>query len=117
MRPVRLALLVLLALLGITPANAASDRDALKEFGMLGRTAVDCAAPASRSNPYVIFAVSPQGRATRTLKMMDPGLDSTLAIRNLRLLATDTLQFNETGRQSELTITLYQSSESMTLSC
>ncbi len=106
MRPVSLALLVFLSLLGIAPADAASDRDILKKFGMLGRTAVDCAAPPSPSNPNVIFAVSPQGKATRTLKMMDPGLDATLAIRNLRLLAPDTLQFNETGRQSELTITL-----------
>ena len=106
MRPVSLALLLLLTLLGIAPAHAASDGDVLKRFGMLGRTAVDCAAPPSSSNPNVTFAVSPQGKATRTLKMMDPGLDATLAIRNLRLLAPDTLQFNETGRQSELTITL-----------
>jgi hypothetical protein len=106
MRPVSFALLVLLSLLGIAPADAASDGDVLKKFGMLGTTAVDCAAPPSPGNPYVIFAVSPQGKATRTLKMMDPGLDATLAIRKLRLLAPDTLQFNETGRQSELTITL-----------
>jgi len=106
MRQVSLVLLALLTLLGIAPAGAASDRDALKKFGMLGTTAVDCAAPPSNSNPYVIFAVSPQGNATRTVKMKDPGLDGTLAIRNLRLLAPDTLQFNETGRQSELTVTL-----------
>lgn len=106
MRPVRLALLLLLGFLGSVPAASAADRDVLKRFGMLGRTAVDCAAPPSSSNPYVIFAVSPQGKATRTLKMMDPGLDATLAIRNLRLLAPDTLQFDETGRQSELTITM-----------
>ena len=105
MRPVSLALLVLISLLGIAPSDAA-DGDVLKKFGMLGTTAVDCAALPSPSNPYVIFAVSPQGKATRTLKMMDPGLDATLAIRKLRLLAPDTLQFNETGRQSELTITL-----------
>jgi hypothetical protein len=106
MRPVRLALLVLLSLLGSVPAVSAADIDVLKKFGMLGTTAVDCATPPGPSNPYVIFAVSPQGKATRTLQMMDPGLDATLAIRNLRLLAPDTLQFNETGRQSELTITL-----------
>src|SRR5450631_2479519 len=106
MRQVSLVLLALLTLLGIAPAGAASDRDALKKFGMLGTTAVDCAAPPSNSNPYVIFAVSPQGKATRTVKMKDPGLDGTLAIRNLRLLAPDTLQFNETGRQSELTVPL-----------
>jgi hypothetical protein len=105
MRPVSLAMLVLLGLLGIAPAGA-SDRDVLMKFGMLGTTAVDCAAAPGPSNPYVIFAVSPQGQASRTLKMMDSGLDATLAIRNLRLLAPDTLQFNETGRQSELIITL-----------
>ena len=73
---------------------------------MLDTTAVNCAAPPSNSNPYITFAVSPQGKATRTVKMMDPGLDGTLAIRNLRLLAPETLQYNETGRQSELTVTL-----------
>jgi hypothetical protein len=106
MRSIRLALLVILTLLGIAPADAASDGDVLKQFGMLGRFAVDCAAPASRSNPYLIYSVSPQGRATRTLKMMEPTLDGTFPMRNARLLAPDRLQHQETTRQSELTITV-----------
>jgi hypothetical protein len=105
MRSFRPALLALLVLLGVAPADAASDRDLLKQFGMLGRLAVDCAAPASSSNPYTTFAVSPQGQVTYTLKMT-PDLDGTFPMRNLRLLAPDRLQYDQTGRQSELTITV-----------
>ena len=105
MRSFRLALLALLVLLGIAPACAASDRDVLKQFGMLGRFALDCAAPASSNNPHTAFAVSPQGRVTYTLKMT-PDLDGTFPMRNLRLLAPDRLQYEQTGRQSELTITV-----------
>jgi hypothetical protein len=105
MRFFSLALLAPLTLFGIAPAVAASDGNVLKQFGILGRQAVNCAAPASRSNPHVIFSVSPQGKPTRTLKMT-PELDGTFPMRNLRLLAPDRLQFEETGRQSELTITI-----------
>ena len=105
MRSFRFTLLALLVLLGIVPADAASDRDVLKQFGMLGRFAVDCAAPASSSNPHTTFAVSPQSKVTYTLKMT-PDLDGTFPMRNLRLLAPDRLQYEQTGRQSELTITV-----------
>ena len=99
------SLLVFLTLPGIAPADAASDRDILKQFGMLGRQAIDCTAPYSRSNPHVIYSVSPQGNVTRTLKM-DPSLDGTFPMRNLRLLAPDRLQFEETGRRAEFIVTL-----------
>jgi hypothetical protein len=102
MRSISLALLVIL---GIAPADAASDGDVLKQFGLLGRLAVNCAAPAGVNNPYLIYAVSPQGKVTRTLKM-DPKLDGTFPMRNVRLLRPDLLQHDETGRQSELTITV-----------
>jgi hypothetical protein len=105
MRSFSLVLLALLVLLGIAPADAASDRDVLKQFGMLGRLAVDCTAPASGSNPHTTFAVSPQGKVTYTLKMT-PDLDGTFPMRNLRLLAPDRMQYQQTGRQSELTITV-----------
>jgi hypothetical protein len=106
MRPISITLLVLLTLLGIAPADAASDGDVLKQFGMSGKLSVNCAAPASSSNPHLFYLVSPQGNVTYTLKMMDPALDGTFPMRNLRLLAPDRLQYQQTGRQSELTITL-----------
>lgn len=105
MRPASLTLLALLTLVGMAPAGAASDADTIRQFGMLGRQAVNCAEPASRSNPYLIFAVSPQGNVTRTLQM-EPSLDGTFAMRNLRLLTPDRLQYEETGRQAEFIITV-----------
>jgi hypothetical protein len=104
MRFVGLPLLVVAWLFG-TSASA-SDADVLRQFGLLGRIAVDCAARPSGTNPHLIFAVSPQGKITRTLETADPELDATLPMRNLWLAAPDLLQYHETGRQSELTITI-----------
>ena len=103
MRSVGLALLSLLGL-PINPATA-SDADVLRQFGMLGRIAVDCKAPHSQANPHLIYAVSPQGNVTRTLKMT-PDLDGTFPMRNVHMLGPNLLQHDETGRQSELTITV-----------
>ncbi len=105
MRSFSLGLLALLALIGIAPTAAASDSDILRQFGMLGRQPIDCAAPASTSNPHMTYSVSAQGKITRTLKMQ-ADLDGTFPVRNLRLIRPDLLQFQETGRQSELTITI-----------
>ena len=105
MRTCNLVLLALFMLLGGAPAATASDADVLRQFGMLGRIAVDCNAPHSQTNPHLIYAVSPQGQLTRTLRMT-PDLDGTFPMRNVRLLSPDLLQHDETGRQSELTITV-----------
>ena len=94
-----------LATLLASPAALAADADVLRQFGMQGRQAIDCSRPHSQDNPHVIYAVSPQGRITRTLRMT-PELDGTFPMRNLRMLGPETMQFDETGRQSELTITV-----------
>lgn len=104
MRSFSLALLVCLAPLGFAPAAVASDADVLRRFGLLGRIAVDCSAPQSQRNPHQIYAVAPSGNVTRTLKMDNPNLDATLSLRNVRMLTPDLLQFEETGRTSDLTI-------------
>ena len=105
MRIASLVSLGFITLLGSAPADA-SDRDVLRQFGMYGKLAVDCAAPASSKNPHLFFAVSREGKATRTLKTADPELDATLPIRNMRIIAPDRLQYDETGRQSELVIVI-----------
>ncbi len=99
-----LALAALTTLLG-SPAAVAGDVDVLRQFGMLGRIAVDCNAPHSQSNPHLIYGVSPQGQLTRTLRMT-PELDGSFPMRNVHMLGPDLLQHDETGRQSELTITV-----------
>ena len=93
------------ALFWVGPAHAASDVEILKEFGMFGRIAVDCSAPYSNSNPHLIYAVSSQGKITRTLEM-NPELNGSFVIRKMRMLGPNVLQHEETGRQSELTITV-----------
>jgi hypothetical protein len=104
MRNASFAVFVMAALLA-SPRAQAADGDVLRQFGMQGRVALDCSAPYSQSNPHVIYDVSPQGKVTRTLRMT-PDLDGTFPMRNLRMLGPDTMQFDETGRQSELTITV-----------
>ena len=49
----------LLVLLGLPSSHAtASDAEVLRKFGMLGRIAVDCNAPASKENRHRIYTVS-----------------------------------------------------------
>ena len=92
----------------LAPAAVAPDAgvDALKRFGMLGRVAVDCSAPDSPRNPHQIFAVARGGNITRTFKTNNPKFDAALPLRNVRMLTPDLLQFEETGRASELTVTM-----------
>ena len=104
MRRIRFALAGLATLLA-SPAALAADADVLRQFGMQGRQAVDCSRPYSQDNPHIIYGVSPQGQVTRTLRMT-PDLDGTFAMRNLRMVGPETMQYDETGRQSELTITI-----------
>jgi hypothetical protein len=103
-RSFNLTLLALSLLLG-SQAAVAADADLLRKFGMLGRIAVDCNAPHSQSNPHLIYAVSRQGQLTRTLRMT-PDLDGTFPMRNVRMIGPNLMQHDETGRQSELTITV-----------
>ena len=104
MRRICFALVGVSMLLG-SPAALAGDVDVLRQFGMLGRIAVDCSTPHSQSNPHLIYGVSPQGQLTRTLRMT-PELDGSFPMRNVRMLGPDLMQHDETGRQSELTITV-----------
>jgi len=62
-------------------AAHAGDADVMRAFGLLGNSAADCAAPAGRTNPYVLFADTGSG-VTRTLKMGLPQLDGTFGVRN-----------------------------------
>ncbi len=103
----RLAGFVLCLAVSLFGARAsAADADVLRQFGILGRLAVDCSAPPGNENPNLIFGVSANGQARWTLSMGVSGLDGTFPIRNLRQIAPDLLQYNQPEEQSELTITL-----------
>ena len=53
----------------------------------------------------MIYSAAADGSVTRTLRMT-PDLDGSFRMRNLRLLRPDLMQHEETGRQSDLTITV-----------
>jgi hypothetical protein len=104
MRPFSTAFVALCCTL-LCDQAAAADADVLRQFGMLGRLAVDCKAPYSRTNPHLIFVASPKGKVTRTLNRARDR-DGTFPMRNLRLLAPDRLQYQEISRGFEKTMTV-----------
>ena len=105
MRYVGVAHMLFLILFCNVPIARASDGDLIRQFGILGRQALNCSAPYSKDNPHLTFSLSAQGKVTRTLRMT-PDLDGTFAMRNLRMAGPDLLQYDETGRQSDLTISI-----------
>jgi hypothetical protein len=105
MRYFSVAHLLFLTLFCNIPIARASDADVIRKFGILGRQALNCAAPYSTDNPHMIYAVSAQGQITRTLQMK-PDLDGTFAMRNLRMAGPELMQYDETARASELTISV-----------
>ena len=105
MRYVSFAHIVFLTLLCSVPIARASDGDVVRQFGMLGRKALDCSAPFSKNNPHMLYVVTAQGKVTRTLKM-SADLDGTFTMRNLRMAGPDLLQYDETGRQSDFTVSV-----------
>ena len=100
MRILALALTALFTLLA-SPIASAGDADVLREFGMLGTLALDCSTPFSDTKSYVTFAATPQGGVTRTYRRNE-SLNATLAIRNVHMAGPNLLEYEETGRQSEL---------------
>ncbi len=111
MRGIRLLSMACLAVLCCVQGAAASDADVIRKFGLLGRTARDCAAPNSEQNWHMIIAIAAGGKVTRTLKW-PPNPDETFVIRNLRMTGPDVMQYDETGRQSELTVSVIRESKS-----
>ena len=105
MRYAGVAQMLLLTLFCNIPVARASDADVIRKFGILGRQALNCSAPYSADNPHMIYAVSTQGQITRALQMK-PDLDGTFAMRNLRMAGPDLMQYEETGRSSDLTISV-----------
>ena len=62
---------------------------ALKEFGLLGTWAIDCAQPASPENEYSVYAVSSSGEPTLTYARGEPYRDIVYEIRTaVRVAAT-----------------------------
>jgi hypothetical protein len=105
MRYVGVARMLLLTLFCNVTVALASDGDVIRKFGILGRQALNCSTPYSKDNPHMIYAVSAEGKITRTLRMT-PDLDGSFVMHNLRMAGPDLMQYDETGRTSELTVSV-----------
>lgn len=58
----------------------------LVSSGLSGTWAIDCAADASRSNPYIIYSVPASGEPAEQFLARDPRLDRTTRMRDIRAL-------------------------------
>lgn len=83
--------LVLLACLASHTWANASDADVLKEFGMWGRLAVDCAAPHGENNPHFRYSLMADGKVAYTVTQGRYHEHRTL--RNPRLLPPERLEY------------------------
>ena len=83
--------------------GTASTADALREFGMIGTMALNCHAPPSDRNPYVTYRVGPDGQVTRE-PQTGPTAEAKFRMRNAHRVGPDRLEYEETGRQSELKV-------------
>ncbi|HKX11498.1 MAG TPA: hypothetical protein VJN67_25075 [Stellaceae bacterium] len=86
---------VALAALLLTAAPALADESpvlgTLRQFGLLGTWAMDCAHPASPDNEYSVYAISASGEATLSYGRGEPYRDIVYAIRSAERLAPDRL--------------------------
>jgi hypothetical protein len=62
----RISLLAAAALLMPSLANAQSTRDVLRDFGLLGTWATDCAEPAGKSNFWTVYAGMTNSKVKRS---------------------------------------------------
>jgi hypothetical protein len=65
--------------------------DALRQFGLLGTWAIDCAQASGPDNEYSIYAVSVAGEATLTYRRGEPYRDIVYAINTAERVAEDRL--------------------------
>lgn len=84
-----------LAALLLTAALALADESpilgTLRQFGLLGTWAMDCAHPASADDEYSVYAVSAAGEATLSYNRGEPYRNIVYAIRSAERLAPDRL--------------------------
>lgn len=108
-----LALLLMMA----TPCAAEESPvlGALKQFGVLGTWAIDCAQPASLQNEYSIYAASPSGGATLSYARGEPYRDIVYEIRTAVPVAESRLALHVFGLPGGFSVDLVLLKESDTV--
>jgi hypothetical protein len=96
MEKTRLPIIVLGLAVASGLARADPVGDALRKFGLIGTWAPDCNEPASRSNPYTIFAAPRSGIPARRLRTGDASLDGITPIEGARAVNNERLELSWT---------------------
>ena len=95
----RIALLACALALMPSLANAQSTRDVLRDFGLLGTWATDCAEPAGKSNFWTVYASMTNGNVKRTYYNTpdrDKAYNEYIITRAIRLPASQ-LSYSQQG--------------------
>jgi hypothetical protein len=93
----RALLAVLLMMAAPCLADESPVPGTLKQFGLLGTWAIECALPASPENEYSIYAVSPSGGATLSYARGGPYRDIVYEIRTATPVAEARLALHVLG--------------------
>jgi hypothetical protein len=109
----------LLAVLLMTAAPCLADESpvpgTLKQFGLLGTWAIECALPASPQNEYSIYAVSPSGGATLSYARGAPYRDIVYEIRTATPVAESRLALHVVGSPGRIVVDLVLLKENDTI--
>lgn len=109
----------LLAVLLTTVAPCLADESpvpgTLKQFGLLGTWAIDCARPASPQNEYSIYAASPSGEATLSYARGEPYRDIVYEIRTAAPIAESRLALHVLGLPGRISVDLVLLKENDTI--
>jgi hypothetical protein len=102
----RALLAVLLMTAGPCLADESPVPGTLKQFGLLGTWAIECALPASPENEYSIYAVSPSGGATLSYARGGPYRDIVYEIRTAAPVAEARLALHVVGSPGRYAVDL-----------
>lgn len=100
---------VLALLLMMAPPCVADESpvlDTLKQFGVLGTWAIDCAQPPNSQNEYSIYAASPSGGATLSYARGEPYRDIVYEIRTAAPVAESRLALHVSAMPGRFSVDL-----------
>jgi hypothetical protein len=87
----------------------------LKQFGLLGTWAIECALPASPENEYSSYTVSPSGAATLSYAWGAPYRDIVYEIRTATPVAESRLALHVVGSPGRIVVDLVLLKENDTI--
>ena len=103
----RILLLGLAAVLGTTvAANAATVREVLQQFGMLGTWATDCSRPPAADNILTVYAPLPNGNVQRTYYSAPGKISNQYELQRADRISEDQISYEQQGPKDRIDVIL-----------